>query len=65
MMKTATNANWVIKQYFYGVSKKLKRTNHINDNFTNDFDSLNGTELKVSLDHRFSATKGFDSMTMM
>ena len=62
------NANWVIneeKQYFMVYPNILKWTNHFNDNFTYAFDSLSGTELKVSLNAILSVYPGCDSVTMM
>ena len=50
------------KQYFMVYLKKLKWTNHFYDNFTYAFDSLSGTELKVSLNYIFSVYPGCDSL---
>ena len=45
--------------------KILNGTNHFNDKFTYAFDSLSGTELKVSLNAIFSVYPGGHSVTMM
>ena len=42
------------KTVFYGLSKKFEVDKSFNDNFTYAFDSLSGTELKVSLNGIFS-----------
>ena len=44
--------------------KILKWVNHLNDNFTYAFDSLSGTELKVSLNDIFSVHPGCDSVSL-
>ena len=45
--------------------RNLKWTKHFNDNITYDFDSLSGTELKVSLNAIFSGYPIGHSLTVM